>query len=90
VVFFNYGERKKNSFLREAIIMKNLNLKISRIVKNKSQYLLSYETGIPQTTISLLEQGLKQPRPEDARKLARALDSTVDELFPKEEACQCA
>ena len=63
--------------------MKNLNLKISRIVKNKSQNLLSYETGIPQTTISLLERGLKQPKPEDARKLAKALDEDPKELFPE-------
>jgi transcriptional regulator with XRE-family HTH domain len=65
--------------------MKNLKLRILRIVKNKSQHLLSYETGIPQTTISLLERGLKRPKLEDARKLAQALGEDPENLFPQVE-----
>jgi transcriptional regulator with XRE-family HTH domain len=70
--------------------MSNMNLKLARVKQRKSQYVLSFETGIPQSTLSLIEQGIKVPKPEEMKKLSKALDSTVHELFPNFEASQCA
>jgi len=60
----------------------NIDLKIARIKREKSQHLLSYETGIAQSVLSLLEQGLRQPKKEETKKIARALNVDVAEIFP--------
>ena len=62
--------------------MNNIVLKIARIKVGKSQHLLSYETGVPQSVLSLFEQGLKQPKREDAKKIAKALNTSVVDIFP--------
>lgn len=61
----------------------NLNLKIERIKRNKTQYLLSHETGVPQSTISLFEKGFKQPTKEQAKKIADTLQINIKEIFPE-------
>ena len=63
--------------------MNNMNLKIARIKMGKSQHLLCYETGIHQPVLSLFERGLKQPKREDAKKIAKALNTGVGEIFPE-------
>ena len=65
--------------------MSNMNLKLARVKQRKSQYVLSFETGIPQSTLSLIEQGFRQPKPEEIKKITKALDSKVNELFPDSE-----
>ena len=62
--------------------MNNLDLKIARVKVGKSQHLLSFETGVPQSVLSLFEQGLKQPKDEEARKIAKALNTGVADIFP--------
>ena len=71
------------SFLFGGLKMSNMNLRLARVKQRKSQYVLSFETGIPQSTLSLIEMGFKQPKPEEARKLAKALDEDPKNIFPE-------
>ena len=52
------------------------NLKIARILKGTSQWDLSTKTGIPNYRISLIENGRVEPKPEELRALAEALQTT--------------
>lgn len=63
----------------------NFNLKIARLKKGKSQRLLAWEIGITQSTYSLIEQGFRQPKPDEIKKITKALDSNANELFPELE-----
>lgn len=57
-----------------------------RVVKRVSQFQLRLSSGVHQSKISLIENGLIQPRPDEAKKLARALNVLPAELFPTLEA----
>lgn len=59
-------------------------LKILREDRRWSQPKLSFESGIPQTTISAVERGVIVPSVQAAAKLADALDCTIEDLFPKD------
>lgn len=59
----------------------NLNLKIARMKQGKTQYDLSYFTHIPQGQISLIETGVKQPTPEQAQRIADALQVNISDIF---------
>ena len=61
----------------------NLNLKIARMKQGKTQYDLSYSTRIPQGIVSLIETGVKQPTPAQAKKIADALQVSIEEIFPE-------
>jgi len=63
--------------------MENMNLKVARIRKKMSQYELSFETGISQTRMSLMENGFRQPTKEQAGRIAVALGVDMKEIFPK-------
>ena len=52
-----------------------------RFFKNVSQALLALETGIQQSRISLIENGLVTPREEERQKIADALGVAKDKLF---------
>ena len=65
---------------------KNLDLTVARIKLGKSQRLLSWETNISQSILSNIETGFRLPRPEEAAKIARALNTSVRELFPEDSA----
>lgn len=55
-----------------------------RVLARVSQYVLSNKTGIAQSKISLIENGLVQPKEDEKLKLARALDvGDPKELFPE-------
>lgn len=41
--------------------------------------------GVTQPTISRLETGVRRPSIDTARKIAAALDCTIDELFGEKE-----
>jgi transcriptional regulator with XRE-family HTH domain len=56
-------------------------LKEMRFFKNVSQALLALETGIQQSRISLIENGLVTPREEERQKIADALGVAKDKLF---------
>jgi hypothetical protein len=51
-------------------------LKIERVRRGLSQFQLWMKTDVPPWRISLIERGLP-PKPEEARKLAEALNLSV-------------
>jgi len=55
-------------------------MKIERIKQEKKQTDLWLETGIPQWKISLIENGMP-PKPEERKKIAKALGINESELF---------
>lgn len=61
----------------------NMDLRIARVRAAKSQHVLSYETGIPQSVLSLLERGLREPKPKEAARIAKALNVGVRDIFPE-------
>ena len=60
--------------------MKNL-LREKRFKHRMSQYLLANLSGVSQTRISLIENELVQPSEAEKKKLAKALNKKVEELF---------
>ncbi len=52
-----------------------------RVVKKISQFQLRLLTGIHQSKISMIENGLVQAREDEAQRLARALGVTVEEIW---------
>lgn len=56
-----------------------------RKARNISQQGLSEATGIHRVTIARYEAGKVKPTLPQAKKIADALDCTVDELLKKEE-----
>ncbi len=59
-------------------------LKLTRIDKDISQWDLSQTTGIPNYRISLIENGRVEPKPEELKALAEALQTTPQAI--EEEA----
>lgn len=57
------------------------NLKRARVLQGKTQDDLMIETGIDQGLISRFENNYKEPTEDQKKKLARALKTTVKELF---------
>jgi hypothetical protein len=49
-----------------------------------SLYDVRGKTGICVSKLSLVERGIEQPNEEEKKRLARALNVQVDDLFPKE------
>ena len=64
-------------------IMKNLELKIARIRKGLSQWDLAGKTEIPNYRISLIETGRVEPKADELRRLADALETTPEVLRKK-------
>lgn len=54
-----------------------------RAVRRVTQFELRIATGIQPSKISLIENGLVEPKPDEARKLARALNVAPEEIFPR-------
>jgi transcriptional regulator with XRE-family HTH domain len=62
-------------------------LKKVRFERRLTQCGLMLKTGIPQSRISLIENGYYSPTPEEARRITKALNLKVGEMvFPKNEA----
>ncbi len=57
-------------------------LKLQRLRSGKLQIEVATASGVPRARLSELECGRVQPRPGEAEKLAAALGTTADELFP--------
>ena len=57
-----------------------VNLRIARVIRNYTQWQLALLTGISQTTISLIESGLKTPTPEQAERFNSILEMKVFEF----------
>lgn len=61
-------------------------LKVQRIIKNKTQEELATSAGVGRVTISNIEKGkINSVQLGTLKKIAAALDSTVQELFLNEE-----
>jgi transcriptional regulator with XRE-family HTH domain len=56
-----------------------------RVVKRVSQFKLRLSTGIHQSKISLIENGLVQPRDDEKQKIAKALGVGVGEIWGTED-----
>jgi transcriptional regulator with XRE-family HTH domain len=68
-----------------------MNLKIERVKKGLNQYDLAVKTKIPQSTISLIENGYRKPTEVQKKAIAKVLKTSIQELFPKhEEGQECA
>ena len=65
-------------------------IKEKRTEKNLSQKELSALSGVPQQTISSLETGAREPTAETLYLLAKALDTTMDELYKADEQGESA
>lgn len=55
---------------------------VVRVSKGLSQKSLATKCGVSQQTISFIENEKKQPSLAIARKIAKSLNCTIDELFP--------
>ncbi len=53
----------------------------TRVVKRVSQFQLRLATRIHQSKISMIENGLIDPREDEKEKLAKALGVAVEEIF---------
>lgn len=61
-------------------------IKIARVLADKTQEQLSKETGISKDYISMLERGVtNNPTLEVMKKLSKALDTPVVDLFFSDE-----
>ena len=61
-------------------------LKIERVKKDWTQEKLSNESGVGRVTISIIERkGIENTPVKTLKKLAAALDTTVQDLFFSEE-----
>lgn len=58
-----------------------MNLREKRLEKGMTQKALAEACGMNRTRITNYEIGNRQPRLEDAKTIAAALDCTVDELI---------
>ncbi len=56
-----------------------------RFLKGFNQWDMALKTGISQTKISLIERGYVTLRQDKRRRIARALHSRVEDLFPDAE-----
>ena len=63
----------------------NNKLREIRVVKRISQFQLRLSTGIHQSKISLIENGLIEPREDEKKKLARALGVRQEDIWNEAE-----
>lgn len=59
----------------------NMELRAAREQSGKTQAQVAKETGISETQYQNIEYNRNEPRVRTAIRIARALDSTVEELF---------
>lgn len=59
-----------------------MNIREARFLKNLTQWELSIKINIPQSKISLIENGYLVPSDKEKTKLASALGKRKAELFP--------
>jgi len=61
------------------------NLRKIRRLKDMSQYELGRRTKLAQSVLSLIENGFKDPDKRMKTQLSRALECTVEEVFPAQD-----
>ena len=55
-----------------------------RVVKRVTQFQLRLSTGIQQSKISMIENGLIEPREDEKKRLAKALGVGLEDLWKKD------
>ena len=60
-----------------------MTLKEARFFKGLNQWDISVKTGIPQSKLSLIERGYIKPREDEKKKIAKALNCKVTDIFPE-------
>ena len=58
-------------------------LRIQRAIKGISQYELERKTGIPQSLLSLFENGFRQPDEAQGKVIAEVLGCNFEDIFPR-------
>ena len=61
-------------------------LRKARVLQEKSIHLVSLKANIDSGKLSLIERGLREPTPDEKRKLARVLRARIRDLFPTQGA----
>ena len=64
------------------MIKRNVKLKAAMYVSGKTQTLISKETGIPESYLSMACSGRLNLNPEQQVKIANAVGLTVNKIFP--------
>ena len=59
-------------------------LRETRVVRRVTQFQLRIATGIHQSKISMIENGLIEPREDEKRKLVKALGMGEDEIWKRD------
>lgn len=59
-------------------------LRENRVVKRITQFQLRISTGIHQSKISMIENGLIESREDEKKRLAKALGVKTEEIFSAE------
>jgi transcriptional regulator with XRE-family HTH domain len=62
----------------------NNKLRDIRVIKRITQFQLRLSTGIHQSKISMIENGLIEPREDEKKRLAKALGVKTEEIFSAE------
>mgnify|MGYP001225041895 CR=1 FL=1 len=62
-----------------------MTLKEARFNAGLSQYDVALKTGIPQSKISLIENKYSNPNPEERKKIAKAVKSKQEDIFPEQQ-----
>ena len=62
-----------------------MTLREVRFFKKFNQWDISVKTGIPQSKISLFENGYLEPKEDEKKKIAKVLGYKVSEIFPDNE-----
>jgi DNA-binding XRE family transcriptional regulator len=66
-----------------------MELVIARLTQGKTQWDLRKETGIPQSKISLFENGYLNPSEKEKKAIAEALGMEVEEIrWPEQEVAR--
>jgi transcriptional regulator with XRE-family HTH domain len=69
-------------FLLEVFVNR---LREIRVIKRISQFQLRLKTSIHQSKISLIENGLVKPREDERKRLAKALNVKLEEIWGTED-----
>ncbi len=60
-------------------------LRVIRAERKLSQILLSIQSGVHASKISLIENGLVKPREDEIKKISKVLGMEAEEIFPATE-----
>ncbi len=83
ILFLNYSKIELSE--RVILMLPHEKLKLIRLEKGLSTYDLSELTGIPQSTISKMENGKRKLETDSLRKLSEVLNISISAFFDEEK-----